>query len=176
MSKKLKSLLPILAALLLVLAWQALKQPEAAQPVVSTPTKVQETSAPAAEDSSKSTAPDEEGLYTSARDVADYLKAYGTLPRNFITKAEARKLGWPGGDLRPYAEDTCIGGDRFGNYEGLLPSKKGRVYYECDIDTLGKSSRGAKRLVYSNDGLIYYTEDHYESFTLLYGEDDHAAN
>ena len=64
----------------------------------------------------------------------------------------------------------CIGGDYFGNYEGLLPAQKGRKYYECDIDTLGKSKRGAKRIIYSNDGLIYYTEDHYESFELLYGE------
>ncbi|MDD4081726.1 MAG: ribonuclease domain-containing protein, partial [Eubacteriales bacterium] len=68
-----------------------------------------------------------------------------------------------------------IGGDRFGNFEGLLPEKKGRQYNECDIDTLGRPSRDARRLVYSNDGLIYYTPDHYESFTLLYGEDGNAA-
>ena len=53
----------------------------------------------------------------------------------------------------------------------LLPEKPGRTYTECDIDTLGKSSRGAKRIVFSNDGLIYYTDDHYEHFTLLYGEE-----
>ena len=64
----------------------------------------------------------------------------------------------------------CIGGDYFGNYEGLLPEASGREYRECDINTLGASSRGAERLIYSNDGLIYYTEDHYESFTLVYGE------
>ena len=65
---------------------------------------------------------------------------------------------------------NASGGDRFGNFERLLPTKKGRTYYECDIDTLGKrSSRGAKRIIWSNDGLIYYTDDHYESFTLLYG-------
>ena len=114
---------------------------------------------------------DEEGAFTSARDVAAYLQAYNKLPPNFITKAQARKLGWSGGDLRPYARDKSIGGDRFGNYEGLLPAKKGRQYYECDIDTLGKSARGAKRLVYSNDGLIYYTTDHYKSFTQLAGGD-----
>ena len=65
----------------------------------------------------------------------------------------------------------AIGGDKFGNREGLLPKKNGRQYYECDIDTVGKSSRGAKRIVFSDDGLIYYTDDHYESFTLLYGEE-----
>ena len=52
-----------------------------------------------------------------------------------------------------------------------MPTKKGRSWTECDIDTLGKSSRGAKRIVFSNDGLIYYTPDHYESFELLYGEE-----
>ena len=60
---------------------------------------------------------------------------------------------------------------RFGNYEGLLPEADGRTYAECDIDTLGADSRGAKRIVFSNDGLIYYTEDHYETFELLYGEE-----
>ncbi len=114
---------------------------------------------------------DKDGVYTKKDDVALYLYTYGQLPRNFITKNEARDLGWEGGDLRPYAKDKTIGGDRFQNFERLLPTKKGRQYYECDIDTLGKSSRGAKRIVYSNDGLIYYTDDHYESFTLLYGGD-----
>ena len=114
---------------------------------------------------------DRNGSYTTAAAVSFYLDTYGTLPNNFITKAEARELGWEGGGLEDYAPGKCIGGDVFGNYEGLLPEKEGRIYYECDIDTLGASSRGAKRLVYSNDGLIYYTEDHYDSFELLYGEE-----
>lgn len=113
--------------------------------------------------------PDENGVYTKKDDVALYVYTYGKLPDNFITKSEARALGWEGGDLRPYARDKSIGGDRFMNFERKLPNKKGRIYYEADIDTLGKSSRGAKRLVFSNDGLIYYTDNHYESFTLLYG-------
>lgn len=102
--------------------------------------------------------------YTSKEDVALFITLYHRLPDNFITKSEARKLGWEGGSLEPYAPGMCIGGDRFGNYEGLLPEADGRYYTECDIDTLGKDSRGAKRIVFSNDGLIYYTEDHYESF------------
>jgi len=106
--------------------------------------------------------------YTTKEDVSLYIHTYGCLPDNFITKAEARKLGWDGGGLEAYAPGMCIGGDHFGNYEGLLPED--REYTECDIDTLGKSSRGAKRIVFSDDGLIYYTEDHYESFELLYGE------
>ena len=112
----------------------------------------------------------EDGTYTAAEDVALYLHLYGHLPENFITKKDARALGWSGGGLDGYADGKCIGGDRFGNYEGLLPDAPGREYRECDIGTLHAASRGAKRLVYSNDGLIYYTEDHYESFTLLYGD------
>ena len=114
---------------------------------------------------------DENGSYTSKDDVALYIHTYGKLPSNFITKDEARALGWDGGSLEPYAPGKCIGGDYFGNYEGLLPEKKGRKYTECDIDTMGKSSRGEKRIIFSNDGLIYYTDDHYASFTLLYGEE-----
>ena len=112
----------------------------------------------------------EDGSYTSKEEVALYLHLYDHLPSNFITKQEARKLGWEGGSLEPYAPGKCIGGDRFGNYEGILPEKEGRGYKECDIDTLGAGSRGAKRIVYSDDGLIYYTEDHYASFGLLYGQ------
>lgn len=113
---------------------------------------------------------DEKGSYTSKDEVALYIKKYNRLPDNFITKKEAEKLGWSGGSLEKYAPGKCIGGDRFGNYENKLPKKNGRTYTECDIDTLGKSSRGAKRIVFSNDGLIYYTEDHYDTFTLLYGK------
>lgn len=112
-----------------------------------------------------------DGTYTSAADVAAYLNEFGRLPGNFITKKQAEKLGWEGGSLEPYAPGKCIGGDYFGNYEGLLPEKEGREYRECDIDTLGKRKRGAKRIIYSNDGLIYYTSDHYATFTLLYGEE-----
>ena len=112
----------------------------------------------------------EDGVYCSKEDVALYIHTYGKLPSNYITKKEAEKLGWSGGSLEPYAPGKCIGGSRFGNYEGLLPEAEGRSYTECDIDTLGASKRGAKRIVYSNDGLIYYTEDHYASFELLYGE------
>lgn len=111
---------------------------------------------------------DEDGTYNSAEDVSLYLYTFGHLPENYITKNEARDLGWTGGSLEKYAPGCAIGGDRFGNREGVLP--KG-TYHECDIDTIGASSRGAKRLVYSDDGRIYYTEDHYETFTLLYGEE-----
>lgn len=116
------------------------------------------------------TAIDRDGYYYSKDEVALYIHTYGELPENFITKSEAEDLGWEGGSVERYLEGAAIGGDKFGNREGLLPKKSGRTYYECDIDTNGRSSRGAKRIVFSNDGLIYYTDDHYESFTLLYGE------
>ena len=113
---------------------------------------------------------DYDGVYTSKEDVALYLWTYGELPRNFMTKNEARKLGWSGGGLDDYAQDMCIGGDTFGNREGLLPKKY--KYIECDIDTLNEDSRGAKRIVFSKGlEVIYYTPDHYESFELLYGEE-----
>ncbi len=114
---------------------------------------------------------DEHGTYDSKADVALYLHQYGHLPDNFMTKAEARKLGWDSGALNQTVPGMCIGGDRYQNYEGNLPEKKGRKYYECDIGTINKKSRGAKRMIWSNDGLIYYTKDHYETFELLYGEE-----
>lgn len=114
----------------------------------------------------------EDGEYWTKEEVALYIHLFGHLPKNYITKSKAKSLGWPGGgSLEPYAPGYSIGGDYFSNYEGLLPKKKGRKYTECDIDTRGKRSRGEKRIVFSNDGLIYYTDDHYKSFTLLYGEE-----
>lgn len=110
----------------------------------------------------------EDGSYTSKDDVALYLHTYGRLPSNFMTKKEAQALGWSGGGLDDYAYGSCIGGDTFGNYEGNLPKAPGRQYYECDIDTMHAAKRGAKRIVFSNDGLIYYTGDHYNTFELLY--------
>lgn len=114
----------------------------------------------------------EDGTYTSKKDVARYLYLYGHLPDNFITKKDAQALGWVSkqGNLDEVAPGKSIGGDRFGNYEGKLPKKNGRKYRECDIDSTG-GYRGAKRIVFSNDGLIYYTEDHYQHFELLYGEE-----
>ena len=115
---------------------------------------------------------DEDGHYTSKEEVALYLYTYGKLPSNFITKKEAENLGWKkkdgeAGQLHVVAPGMSIGGSSFGNYEGLLPEKKGRKYFECDINYV-KGNRGAERLVYSNDGLIFYTGDHYESFEQLY--------
>ena len=95
--------------------------------------------------------------------VSAHIRRTGTLPQNFITKKQAGELGWQGGDLWRYARGKSIGGDRFGNFERRLPDKKGRIWRECDIEYRG-GARGAKRLIFSNDGLIFYTADHYESF------------
>ena len=79
---------------------------------------------------------DENGTYTSKEEVAAYLNLYGHLPSNYITKKEAKKLGWVSseGNLDEVAPGMSIGGDYFGNFEGNLPEAKGRDYYECDID------------------------------------------
>ena len=128
----------------------------------------------AEEDSDREDSPDREdglprdGTYTEAEDVALYLHLYGELPRNFMTKKAARSLGWDHGSLEKYAPGRCIGGDGYKNYEGTLPDVR---YHECDIETLGRKSRGAKRLVFDDRGNIYYTDDHYETFTLLYEEE-----
>ena len=100
---------------------------------------------------------DEDGIYDSKEDVALYIHVYGKLPKNYVTKSQYNK-----------EKNLCVGGDRFYNKEGLLPN--GETYYECDIDTYGITSRGAKRLVWTKSGIVYYTGDHYESFTKLYGE------
>ena len=112
---------------------------------------------------------DENGRYTSPEDVALYIHLYGKLPSNFITKNKAKDLGWDSskGNLWDVTDQMSIGGDRFGNYEGLLPQAEGRTWKECDVNYEG-GYRGAERILYSNDGLIYYTNDHYKTFTQLY--------
>ena len=116
---------------------------------------------------------DENGSYTSKEDVALYIFTYGKLPGNFVSKNEAKKMGWVASkkNLLEVCKGCSIGGDKFTNREGKLPKKNGRQYYECDIDYNG-GARNGKRIVYSNDGLIYYTDNHYESFELLYGEEN----
>lgn len=120
--------------------------------------------------------PIEGEYYYDLDNVVLYLETYGTLPENYITKNEARDLGWEGGSVERYLEGAAIGGDHFGNREELLPMKKGRSYTECDLNTNGKSSRGAERLVFSSDGLYFHTEDHYESFTEVWVEDGEVVS
>ena len=92
------------------------------------------------------------------------VRATGRLPRRYVTKDEAEGLGWrPGSDLCDSAPGRVIGGDRFGNRERWLPEKRGRRWFEADLD-FACGRRGAKRLVWSSDGLVYVTTDHYETF------------
>lgn len=108
--------------------------------------------------------------YTDKEHVAAYINEFAKLPHNYITKNEAKKLGWQTqGTLDKVAPGKSIGGDRYGNYEKKLPDKNGRSWKECDIDYV-KGNRNGKRIVFSNDGLIYYTGDHYQNFTKLYGK------
>ena len=117
----------------------------------------------------KPTAAPKQTAITAPQDIADYIFAHGTLPDNFLTKSEARQLGWD--SSQNYVSDVApgysIGGDRFGNYEGLLPDASGRKWYEADANyTAGP--RGAERILYSSDGLVYYTNDHYQTFTEMH--------
>ncbi|MCR5686857.1 MAG: ribonuclease [Lachnospiraceae bacterium] len=112
----------------------------------------------------------EDGSYYDLESVVLYYDEYGKLPENYVRKNDAKALGWEGGKLDGFIKDAAIGGDHFGNYEKRLPSDKGIKYIECDIDTKGRG-RGAKRLIISNTGKYYYTEDHYESFTEVFIED-----
>ena len=98
-------------------------------------------------------------------DVVAYLRTYGTLPQNFLTKKAAQELGWSSkkNNLNDVAPGCAIGGDLFGNREGLLPDAEGRIWYECDVNTVN-GKRSDERLVWSNDGLMYYTADNHRSF------------
>lgn len=113
--------------------------------------------------------------YYDVENVVLYLELYDELPPNYITKHEARQLGWSGGSVEDYQEGAAIGGDSFGNREGLLPEAAGRHYYECDIDTDGYGSRGARRLIFSCDGLYFYTRDHYEHFSEVTVTDEYEV-
>jgi len=102
---------------------------------------------------------------TQFDEVAEYISEHHELPDYYITKKEARELGWKPseGNLDKVAPGKSIGGDVFQNREGLLPKKKGRTWYEADINYSG-GTRGSDRILYSNDGLIYKTTDHYQTF------------
>ena len=111
----------------------------------------------------------EDGEYTDKDHVALYIHEYGTVPKNYITKSKARQAGWviTKGNLWDVLPGRSIGGGGFNNDDGLLPDAPGRKWFECDIDYNG-GYRNEKRIVYSNDGLVFYTGDHYNTFQQLY--------
>ena len=135
---------------------------------------VSETEEPQ-EDTTHDNLPTYGNYYYDVANVVLYLDVYNELPPNYITKSEAQALGWEGGSVEKYKEGAAIGGDYFGNREGLLPAADGRKYTECDIDTHGYRSRGSRRLVFSNDGLYFYTSDHYESFSEVTVTEDYEV-
>ena len=174
MRKKLFALAALLLAGLLVLA--GCGQPETVPGGVPAPTEFLKvvTAEPAgAPEAEAADPPDEEaGPVTEPQAIADYLFEHGKLPENFITKEEAQDLGWD--SSRNYVSDVApgksIGGDRFGNYEGQLPKARGRKFFECDANYTG-GKRGAERIVYSSDGRVWYTKDHYGTFEELFPSD-----
>lgn len=156
-----KSLAGVLVAILLVIGYVT-----GVLPVDETIQGGDTSAATVTTTTTSSVQEEQTGPITEPQAIADYIFEHGELPDNFITKAEAQALGWDSdenyvGDVAP---GMSIGGDRFGNYEGLLPKASGRQYYEADCYYEGKA-RNAHRIVYSNDGLVFYTSDHYESFT-----------
>lgn len=109
------------------------------------------------------------GPMDAAQELADYIFEHGELPENYIRKKDAEAQGWKTtyryvGDIGP---GITIGGDYFGNYEKLLPVVKGRKYYEADCFYQG-GPRNEYRIIFSNDGHVWYTGDHYNTFTELF--------
>ena len=121
------------------------------------------------QDQPQATAISRDGSYTSKEDVALYLHTYGELPSNFISKTKASEAGWnpQEGNLDKVCPGKSIGGSVFYTDDGALPDAPGRTWHECDINYQG-GHRGPERIVYSNDGLVYYTPDHYQTFEQLY--------
>ena len=165
---RLLRLFVVLAAAVLLLTGCTASATETAKKRKTTATPVvtavpEETPAPDPETT------EEPGPLTEAQRIADYIFEYGELPDNFLTKKEAQALGW--GSYERYVSDAApgmsIGGDYFGNYERKLPVVKGRKYYEADCFYQG-GPRNEYRIIYSNDGHVWYTDDHYNTFTELY--------
>lgn len=171
--KKILALLLTLAMLLSLTACVSPvppSPPPGSDPAASTPSGSVQTD-PSQEATRPEDLLDPDGSYNSKEDVALYIHLYGCLPRNYVTKSYAKDvLGCSTSRVEDYWPGGAIGGDVFQNREGRLPAKPGRTWTECDINTWGHYSRGAERIVFSNDGLVYYTADHYATFELLYGD------
>lgn len=152
----------LLAAVLLLCACSA--------NTVETAKQKKNTAAPAVTETPAVAEPTAEpGPLDEAQRIADYIFEHGELPDNFITKKEAKALGWD--NMYNYVSDVApgksIGGDYFGNYEKQLPVVKGRKYYEADCFYRG-GKRNAYRIIYSTDGHVWFTGDHYQTFTELF--------
>ena len=160
LNKILKTLVPVLVIAALALGYFLFGGTDTAQPDIDGGAEISESR-------SASLSIEKDGEYTSPEDVALYINTYHKLPKNYITKNEAKKIGWDSenGNLDEVAPGKSIGGDRYGNYEKKLP--QGEKYKECDVNYRG-GYRGAERLIFTSDGTVYYTNDHYNSFERLY--------
>lgn len=112
---------------------------------------------------------DEDGVYTAKDEVAFYIDTYQKLPSNYITEQEAVEMGWDpvNGDLSKIAPGMSIGGDPYENENKMLPEKEGRHFYICDVE-YEQGARNDQRIIYSDDGLVFYTEDYCKTFVQLY--------
>ena len=120
-------------------------------------------------DATVATTVTEDGEYSTKDEVAAYIHEFGHLPGNYISKTKAGKAGWVSseGNLWDVLPGRSIGGSRYWNDDGALPEADGRTWTECDINYQG-GYRGPERIVFSNDGLVYYTPDHYQTWEQLY--------
>ena len=128
-----------------------------------------EGSEKAEKEESVETKPERDGAYTDKDEVILYIHEYGHLPSNYITKKEARDLGWSDGadNLSEVAPGKNIGGDEYNNADKMLPEEEGRVFYECDVN-VEPGERGKEKVIYTNDGQIFYTGDNMETFEQVY--------
>jgi len=166
--KKRTRLLALLLGLMMLLSacsGEAAAKSKKKNAAVTTPPAAAAPAAPA-EKPGTAGEQEKEDPIISPQGIADYIFEHGELPPNFITKKEAMALGWQKKykTVAQAAPGKSIGGDRFGNYQGKLPRKHGRTWYEADCNYIS-GNRKEERIVYSSDGLVYYTGDHYQTFT-----------
>lgn len=107
----------------------------------------------------------------SANPIVDSLRQTGKLPSNYVNKDVAVLNGWkPGKALNNYVSGGQLGGDIFKNTTNVLPNAPGRVWYEADVglnNTMARSKQPGSRLLYSNDGQMYITTDHYKTVHII---------
>ncbi|MDO4533450.1 MAG: ribonuclease domain-containing protein [Coriobacteriia bacterium] len=168
MASRLVGVLLVLAALCLALSGCNATGASQGKAPASSSTVISSTTSDRPSDSGSITVY-ENGTYTSKDEVAAYIYEFGHLPSNFISKTKARKAGWvpSKGNLDEVCPGKSIGGSEFYNDDGQLPDARGRTWKECDINYSG-GHRGSERIVFSNDGLVFYTPDHYRTFEQLY--------
>ncbi len=161
MKRKLGSLLVVVAGLLLALGrW--LGPADVVRPPVP-PSRAErppvEPAAPAPGPGTGSEKPAQPGQLASTGDTA-----LDAQVRRVVVAMDA--TGHP-------PEGVVQGGRRggprgvFDNREGRLPRRGQGYYVESDIWPRGPGGRGSHRLVFGREREVYYTADHYRTFTRL---------